>query len=83
MLDIHRDSIPADKTTIEVDGERYAKVAFVIGKEHKNYSKNYEVAKQVTKEMESRVQGITRPIIVKGGPEWMESTTKTCIQVLS
>lgn len=68
VLDIHRDSIPADKTTIEVDGERYAKVAFVIGKEHKNYSKNYEVAKQVTKEMESRVQGITRPIIVKGGP---------------
>ncbi|MGN7409802.1 MULTISPECIES: stage II sporulation protein P [unclassified Sporosarcina] len=68
VLDIHRDSLAADKTTVTVDGERYAKVAFVIGKEHKNYTKNYEVAKRLNKEMETRVPGITRNIIVKGGP---------------
>ncbi|REB09971.1 stage II sporulation protein P [Sporosarcina sp. BI001-red] len=68
VLDIHRDSVTADKTTVTVDGERYAKVAFVIGKEHKNYTKNYELAKKLTKQMESRVPGITRNIIVKGGP---------------
>ncbi|WOV85498.1 stage II sporulation protein P [Sporosarcina jeotgali] len=67
VLDIHRDSLTADRTTVTVDGERYAKVAFVIGKEHKNYTKNYDVAKGLTKQMEARVPGITRNIIVKGG----------------
>lgn len=68
VLDIHRDSLPANKTTATVDGNRYAKVAFVIGKEHKNYAKNYEVAKQLSEKMEAIVPGVTRNIIVKGGP---------------
>ncbi|MGG0642827.1 stage II sporulation protein P [Sporosarcina gallistercoris] len=68
VLDIHRDSVTADKTTVTVDGERYAKIAFVIGKEHKNYSKNYEVAKRLNGHLEARVPGITRNILVKGGP---------------
>lgn len=68
VLDIHRDSVTADKTTVTVNGERYAKIAFVVGKEHKNYSKNYDVAKRLNEQMEARVPGITRNIIVKGGP---------------
>lgn len=68
ILDIHRDSLTADKTTVTVEGERYAKVALVIGQEHPNYQKNYALAKKLVDQMEFIVPGITRTIIVKGGP---------------
>ncbi|GEM_PF-4060974 len=68
VFDIHRDSVTADKTTLDAGGERYAKIAVVIGQEHPQYRKNYEAAKRLTDEMEALVPGITRKTMLKGGP---------------
>ena len=68
IIDMHRDSIPRDKTTMTYEGQNYAKVAFVIGKEHQNYKQNEQKALRMKDEMEKLVPGITRGIIMKGGP---------------
>ncbi len=68
VIDIHRDSIGRDKTVATFEAVDYAKVAFVIGKEHANYKHNEEKARRLKEEMEKIVPGITRGIILKGGP---------------
>lgn len=67
VVDIHRDSVGSDKTTLVHDGESFAKVAFVIGLDHANATLNREKAEQMKIEMEKIVPGITRNIISKGG----------------
>lgn len=67
IIDLHRDSLKADKTTMTHNGEKYASVAFVIGMEHENSAQNEALAKQLQAEMEQLVPGITRSIIRKSG----------------
>ena len=67
IIDLHRDSIGPDRTTIVQGGEKYAKVAFVIGTEHPNFTRNEAMAKHLKNEMELLVPGITRSLIKKGG----------------
>jgi stage II sporulation protein P len=67
IIDMHRDSVDADKTTAIYQGEKYAKVAFVVGLEHPNHKHNRALAQQINDEMEKLVPGITRSIIPKGG----------------
>lgn len=67
IIDLHRDHLRADRTTIVHNGEKYAKVAFVIGKNNPNYKQNQAKAKLLKDEMEKLVPGITRDFIVKSG----------------
>lgn len=67
VIDLHRDSISPSKTTITSGGVRYAKVAFVVGKDHPRYTGNLEKTKRLKAEMERKVPGISRDVIIKGG----------------
>ncbi|WP_246602383.1 stage II sporulation protein P [Sporosarcina aquimarina] len=67
VIDLHRDSLGPSRTTITHNNQRYAKVAFVVGRDHPFFEKNLTKAKQLKSEMDKRVPGITREIIVKGG----------------
>ena len=49
------------------EGEKYAKVAFVVGLDHPNFKQNKAKAQQIKDEMELLVPGITRNTISKGG----------------
>lgn len=68
IIDIHRDAVGRDKTVVTHADENYARVAFVIGKEHANFKHNEEKARRMKEEMEKLVPGITRGIIMKSGP---------------
>ncbi|BAQ11502.1 stage II sporulation protein p [Bacillus sp. OxB-1] len=67
IIDLHRDSVGPAKTTMTHEGERFAKVAFVIGTEHPKYKENQAKANRLKQEMEKLVPGITRSFIMKGG----------------
>ena len=67
VIDLHRDSLGASKTTMVHAGEKYAKVAFVIGMDHPNAEKNKGNATFIKNEMEKLVPGITRGLVLKGG----------------
>lgn len=69
VLDLHRDSVPAKATTLVLDGERYAKVAFVIGAEHAGYQSNLAYATTLSEQLNRMVPGISRGIIKKQGDD--------------
>lgn len=67
ILDIHRDSTSADKTTAVHKGVSYAKVVFVIGAENPNYKQNRSYAQAINDELIKIVPNISRGIIEKKG----------------
>ncbi|MGG0667558.1 stage II sporulation protein P [Sporosarcina koreensis] len=67
IIDIHRDSAGPEATTIGYKGERYAKVAFVLGQNNPSYKKNEAITNKFKSEMEKRIPGIMRNVISKGG----------------
>lgn len=69
LIDIHRDSLPRGKTTALIGQESYARLFFVVGKEHKNYEQNLKVATELHQALEAKYKGISRGVIVKGKSE--------------
>ncbi|MEK4627930.1 MAG: stage II sporulation protein P [Solibacillus sp.] len=67
VIDFHRDSAPSSVTTLELNGERYAKVAFVVGAEHAGYSSNLAYATALSEQLNRMVPGISRGIMKKQG----------------
>ena len=67
IIDLHRDAITHDSSTTESNGKKYAKVLFVVGKDHENYEKNLEVANKLNELFKSYIPSISRGVIVKGG----------------
>lgn len=67
MIDVHRDSIPRDKTTKEIDDTNYATILFVIGAEHKDYEKNMALATSLHKKIEKEYPGVSKGVIQKEG----------------
>lgn len=66
LIDIHRDAASKDKTTKEINGENYAKIYFIVGKEHKNFEKNLKVAIELNNLLEKKYPGISRGVFKKG-----------------
>ena len=67
FIDIHRDSVTHDKTTINIDGVSYARFYFVIGLENPNYEKNMNFAKALDAMLNSSKKGISKGILQKQG----------------
>ncbi|PWW29615.1 stage II sporulation protein P [Cytobacillus oceanisediminis] len=69
LIDIHRDSLPREETTALIGQKQYARLFFVVGKEHKNYEQNLKVASELHKALEAKYKGISRGVFVKGKSE--------------
>jgi stage II sporulation protein P len=67
FIDIHRDSLGKEYTSISLNGKPYAKIAFVIGEENKQYKKNLEFADDLHQFLENSYSGISRGILGKYG----------------
>lgn len=67
VMDVHRDSLPRDKTIKKVDGKTYATILFVVGAEHKNYEKNLSLATKLHYAIEEQYPGISKGVITKEG----------------
>ncbi len=67
LIDIHRDSRRKQDTTKVINGESYAKLAFVVGGEHANYEKNLAFANQLHDLLEQKYNGISRGTFTKAG----------------
>ncbi|RHW38601.1 stage II sporulation protein P [Lysinibacillus yapensis] len=67
ILDIHRDSLKANNTTIAHKNVNYAKVAFVIGAENPNYKANLSYANEISQSLNKIIPNLSRGIIEKQG----------------
>lgn len=68
FIDIHRDSLPHDKTTISINNKDYAKVIFLIGLENPKYQENLEFTEKINNKMNELYPGLSKGIYKKGGP---------------
>ena len=67
FIDIHRDSMNKDITTIKYDDISYAKLLFVIGKDNKTYQKNLELSTKLSELTNELIPDISRGISIKEG----------------
>ena len=68
FIDIHRDSLTRDKTTITIDNKDYAKVIFLIGLENPKYEENLQFTEKINNKMNELYPGLSKGIYKKGGP---------------
>jgi len=68
FIDIHRDSLPHDKTTININNKDYAKVIFLIGLENPKYQENLEFTEKINNKINELYPGLSKGIYKKGGP---------------
>ena len=67
VIDLHRDAIEKNASTVTINDKEYAKLLFVIGMEHENYESNLEVATAINNIIKGKYPTLTRGIITKSG----------------
>jgi len=68
FLDLHRDGIPHEYATAEIDGRSYARILFVIGTDNPiGYAASYAVARELHDMLEEQKPGISRGVFTSGG----------------
>jgi len=68
FIDIHRDSIPKESSTANIEGKKYAKILFVVGLEHDNYDENLKTSQNLNNLFNEHYPGLSRGIYKKEGP---------------
>lgn len=67
FIDVHRDSLTRDKTTIMIGDKSYAKILFIVGLENKNYQGNYEFTEKISNKLNEKYPNISKGIYKKSG----------------
>lgn len=67
FIDVHRDSLSRDKTTIMIGDKSYAKMIFLIGLENPNYEKNLNFVTKINNILNEKYPGLSKGIYKKGG----------------
>lgn len=65
FLDIHRDSLRKDSTTIKMGSTRYARLLFVVGTGHTSYEKNLAFAEGLHEQLSVQYPGLSKGILEK------------------
>lgn len=67
VIDLHRDAVEKNVSTVTINDKEYAKVLFVVGMEHNNYESNLNVANAINNIIKEKYPTLTRGIITKSG----------------
>lgn len=67
FIDVHRDSLSKEKTTVQIDDKSYAKVLFLIGLENENYEQNLEFTTKINNKLNELYPNLSKGILKKGG----------------
>lgn len=66
LIDLHRDGVRKDVTTVTINNKSYARVFFVVGKASANFEQSYALAESLNEAIESQYPGISRGVLAKG-----------------
>lgn len=67
FVDIHRDSVSKNVSTVNIKGKSYARILFVVGLEHSNYSSNLNTMENLNNLCNKYYPGLSRGIYKKEG----------------
>ena len=65
FIDLHRDAASYERTMVEIDGKKYAKIMFVVGLKHDNYGPNLELANNLNERIKNFNPDLTRGVLQK------------------
>ena len=67
FIDIHRDSLDYDRTTLTYNEKNYAKVMFLVGLENPTYDGNLDFSTMISESINSKVPELSKGIYKKEG----------------
>ncbi len=67
FIDLHRDSLTHDKTTLTYNDKNYAKVMFLVGLENPNYSENLKFSNRISDLINTKIPNLSKGIYEKEG----------------
>ena len=67
FIDLHRDSVDKNATTITINDKTYAKVMFLLGLENPNYKENLKLMESMNNYLDKNYKGLSRGIYKKEG----------------
>lgn len=67
FIDVHRDSLSKEKTTVEINNKLYAKTIFLIGLENPNYQENLSFTTKLNDCLNNKYPNLSKGIYKKGG----------------
>lgn len=67
LVDVHRDAVPAEEYTTEINGEPAAKVRLVVGRRNQNFKANEEMAMKVKALGDKMYPGLIKDIFYGKG----------------
>lgn len=67
LIDLHRDAINKNLSTVEINGKSYAKVLFVVGLDYENYEPNLNLANKLNEMIKLKYPGLSRGVMKKKG----------------
>lgn len=68
FIDLHRDSVGRNSTFVNIGDKGYAKVLFVIGREHANYLENLHYTQSIDYLIGLKYPGLSKGVLEKEGP---------------
>lgn len=71
-IDLHRDSVSKDISTIEIDNKKYARVLFVLGITNPNYENNYKMMSKLNEYINEKYPKLSRGVYEVDIPDWPE-----------
>ena len=81
LIDLHRDSATKKYTTYEKDGEKYAKIMFVLGHDYKTYKKNEEFMNKLNNRINKEYKGLSRGIFVRKSSRYNQDLSNYAILI--
>ncbi len=67
IIDLHRDSIPKEKSTVKINNKSCAKLVFVVGNEYDSYEQNLDLTNKLNDMIKEKYPTLTRGVLIKGG----------------
>lgn len=69
FIDIHRDNISKNESTVTIRNKKYARVLFVVGLDNANYKYNLDISSKLSSLLNSKYPNISRGIITNKGSD--------------
>ena len=67
FIDIHRDSLEKDKTTIIINDKSYAKILFIVGLDNTKYQDNLSFTLKINNKLNEKYPNLSKGIYKKSG----------------
>ena len=75
FIDLHRDGVPKEVSTIEINGTSYAKLMFFLGMGHEKSDQNKKLVKDLENIINDKYPGILRDTFIRPNDDYNQDLT--------